>query len=268
MFSSRQRHVFYIISILENLFTSSDSIVAHYHNSFPRNMEALISLGLEIPLIYLDELTLQTAAEYLCILQGETVPPNDKAIDRPILGLLHVGPPTNLIFVKKGLPYHISNYILAHEIGHFLADIFYIKQRWTLAMPNQTETIRQAFTWGNFNNWDWLELCSLVKGLPARPTTITGRGQLEQEETNERELMADLIAREILAPWILVVPIFHRTTSKEEFCQMLQEDYGMPRKVAGLYYLDLKQALSPRPSFTDLLFQKLLSIENENRNKL
>src|SRR5438132_1591507 len=114
---------------------------------FPRDIEQIILYGLEVPIVRKQNLTLRTVAQYLCVLRGESPKERDKIPDRELYGLLHVGPPCNIIFIRGDLPDHIRNYVLAHELGHFLADVFMIQQLWVKTLPEQKETIERMFAW-------------------------------------------------------------------------------------------------------------------------
>jgi len=97
-------------------------------NKFPRNVEQIITFGLEIPIRRMLPLTIREAYRYLCILYGESESPVISIADRKLYGLLHIGPPCKIIFVRDKLSPQVHNYVLAHELGHFLADVFRIQQ--------------------------------------------------------------------------------------------------------------------------------------------
>src|SRR5579859_5831780 len=222
---------------------------------FPRNITSFIIYGLEIPIVRLANLTLQAAADYLCILQAEAGLPIRGKNDRSIKGLLHVGPPSNVIFVREDLPDHIANYVLAHELSHLVADVFFIEHLWLKSLPDQKDAIQRAFSWQGLN--PLLELKALIKGLPARPQTITDRDKRVTSETIEREIQADLGARELLAPWDTVALLFRRD-NRQELISLLHHQFGLPQRVASYYYDDLKRCLAPIPDGVSRLFAPLL----------
>jgi hypothetical protein len=222
---------------------------------------ALVSYGLDIPIIRQPDLTVQNAHEFLCILRGSQSTRSAAIPDRPLYGLLHIGTPSNLIFVSEELPISFANYVMAHEISHFFADIFFVQQRWSQALPEKTHEIRRLFAWQQRDGW--LELQALIRGLPSSPTQIMARGSKELPETTARERQADLIARELLAPWHLVAPLFaHHGT--ERFAGILCEDFGLPAWVAQGYQNTLETTLSPRGDVVDRLFGPLLYNQNLN----
>lgn len=218
---------------------------------FPRDIERLILYGLEIPIVRKPNLTLHVAAQYLCVLRGESPIERSNISDRVLYGLLHVGPPCNIIFIREDLPDHIRNYVLAHELGHFLADVFLIQQLWLKTLPEQKETIERVFSWQEYDAF--LEFCGLIKGLPNRPKAIVGRGNALAPETTEREIQADLIAREILAPWDAVSALF-QPNKHREFITLLREQFGLPLKIAAYYYHDLERFLVPKSDMLERLF--------------
>ena len=61
--------------------------------------------------------------------------------------MLHIGPPCNIIFVRDKLSPQTHNYVLAHELGHFLADVFRVQQLWLKSLPEQKNAIERAFAW-------------------------------------------------------------------------------------------------------------------------
>lgn len=249
--------VFAVLHALQSLLAEKAMAQA---NLFPRDIERIIVYGLEIPVIKMTDLTIDTAARYLCALQGKLISASEIA-NRKLYGLLHVGPPCNIIFVLEGLPRHIRNYVLAHELGHFLIDVFSVRQLWLKTLPEQKDAIERAFMWQEYDAC--LDLQSLIKGLPSRPRVITARGKQIAPETSEREIQADLFAREFMAPWNIVSPLFE-SNSKEGFIKLLLEQFGLPKRVASYYYYDLQQCLKPQPDVIERLFAPLLASEKDS----
>lgn len=240
-------HVFYEI-VLEKL---GEEAQEYLH--FPRNIEALILYSLEIPVKPISELTLHAAAEYLCILGSQ--PSQEPTEDRPLWGLLNVGPPANMILIEERLSPLQRRYTIAHELGHYLYDIFTIRQLWLRSLSEQKEAVIQAFSWHEMDLW--LELCAMLKRLPQRPRTITGRGQAMLQETKMREQVANAIALELLAPWEKMTIIFPQL-SRSEMLSLLSVQFGIPAHIASAYYDDLHHALKPAPDLFDRLFAPLL----------
>jgi hypothetical protein len=251
--SPQMRRVLAITGALYNLLAERPAVEL---NAFPRNIERFIVYGLEIPVKRMLPLTIREATQYLCMLRGEAEPTIAPLADRELYGLLHVGPPCNIIFVRDQLSDQARNYVLAHELSHFLADVFAIQQLWLKTLPEQKDAIQQAFAWQKIDAW--LELHAFIKGLPARPKTITGRGQTMFPETVEREIQADLFARELIAPWDAVSPLF-QSSNKAGVSSLMQEKFGLPRRIAASYAIDLERYLAPPPNAIEELFSTLLA---------
>jgi hypothetical protein len=225
---------------------------------FPRDVVALASYGLEIPITYRPNLTVQTARRYVQALGGDRRPDDIVIKDRRLFGWLHVGPPSNIIIVDAGLSPAVANYVVAHELGHFFADVLLVRERWLSTLPAWEEAIREAFDWRRSDGW--LELRAVIAGLPPRPDEIMGRGDAERPETAEREDLANLIAREILAPWRIVAPLCMQR-SGDGLPFLLRRTFGLPAQVAHDYCDDLRMALAPRRDVVDRLFGPLLGTD-------
>ncbi|MHB8595787.1 MAG: ImmA/IrrE family metallo-endopeptidase [Ktedonobacteraceae bacterium] len=221
--------------------------------SFPRNIETLVLFGLELPVVKQHHLTLHSAGKYLCIRRAE------HEHDRPLQGLLHVGLPAAVIFVEATLSPRTKNYIIAHELGHYIYDIFMVRRLWHSSLREQEAAIVQAFSWQTSD--PWLELQVLLKGLPERPHSITQRGEGMLVATRKRELVANAIALELLAPWKEASQLFGRYRQAE--CVIhLREDYGVPFRVAENYYTDLQHVLTPQTDLFDQVFAPLRHVKS------
>lgn len=191
--SPQMQRVFSMMAALSDLLAERSEVEI---NAFPRQIEQIIAYGLEIPIKRMSSLTVREAFRYLCLLRGGVESPIAAMADRQLYGLLHIGPPCNIIFVRDKLSIQVHNYVLAHELGHFLADVYRIRELWLKSLPEQREAIDQAFAWRDCDTR--LELYAYLKGLPSRPQPITDRGQMMHTETIEREIQADLFARELI----------------------------------------------------------------------
>lgn len=218
---------------------------AMHYLRFPRDIERLVSDTFYLPIRSVSHLTLHTAGQYLCIRSAE------QGEDRRLYGLLHVGPPATTIFVEEQLPPRVRNYIIAHELGHYIHDIFMVQQLWLSSLQEQKVAISQAFSWQS--NDSFLELQAFVKGLPERPHTITTRGGAMRQETRTRELLANAIAVELLAPWQEATALFQRH-QKSECKKILHETYGVPSRVVLSYYKNLQRVLVAEPDFFEQFF--------------
>lgn len=251
---ARIAHAEAIVTAFFELVRRSEGGV-EYLSKFPRSIEALILYSLEIPIEYQAELTTSAASNYLCKLRGVPDVPRTDQEDRPLYGLLHVGPPLNIIFIKESLSPQVRNYVLAHEVGHFLADVYFVRNLWLKSLPEQAENILRAFSWQAFDAH--LELQALLKGLPQRPEPILERGTNEHPQTIEREITADLVAREMLAPWNLVAPLYQHM-GRDQLITALREEFGLPQRVAVDYQDDLRRHFDPHPDILTRLFGRYL----------
>ena len=228
--------------------------------TFPRDIESLILYGLQLPVVRLPDLTPQAADSYLCRLCGIGLPATPGENSRDLYGLLHVGPPCNAIFLRAGLAVHIERYVLAHELGHFLADVFLVARLWAASLPQCQEAIRRAFDWQEFD--PLLELQAAVKGLPRRPHAILARGSALEADTAQREIQADLIARELLAPWEAVAPLF-APDQRLAFARRLQREFALPLQIGTAYFDELKHHYAPLPDLIDRLFAPFLDTSSD-----
>jgi hypothetical protein len=223
---------------------------------FPRNIEELLLFTVEIPVIYQQELTLYNAERYLCILRSVPyIPPTET--DRNLLGLLCVKSPISLIFIRSGLNKHVQNYILAHELAHFLVDVFFIRALWMESLPTRESEILRAFAWNEYD--EWIDFEAYLIGLPKRAHSIIVRGNNQLEETDEKEFQADLVARELLMPWNKALHLFQSGVEKAQFIQIAVQKFGLPHRVAFDYYFDLQRLTTPRPN----LFTNLFSSDSD-----
>jgi hypothetical protein len=253
------QRVFSMIAALADLLAVRPETEIHV---LPRDVERLITYGLEIPIKRMLPLTIREAFRYLCILRGESQPPVISIADRRLYGLLHIGPPCNIIFIRDKLSPQAHNYVLAHELGHFLADIFRVQQLWLRSLPEQKDAIERAFAWRECDAR--LELYAFIKGLPPRPKEIMNRGQAISPETVEREIQADLFARELIAPWDVVLPHL-QSCDKAQFVTLLHEKFRLPRRIAEGYFEDLRHYLAPQPNAIEGLFSALLASSDKSR---
>jgi hypothetical protein len=217
---------------------------------FPRNIETLVSYTLELPVISRPNLTLHSAGTYLCIRRAE------REKDRPLQGLLHVGPPATMILVEERLSQPARNYIIAHELGHYVHDIFMVQQLWLSSLREQRKAIIQAFSWEDYD--PWLELQAMLKGLPDRPSAITKRGEGMSQAARSRENFANAFALELLAPWKEAAKLFQQLP-RTEVTRRLRAHYGVPARIAEDYYIDLRRTLLPQQDLFDQLFAPLLN---------
>lgn len=218
---------------------------------FPRDMAKIISYGYEIPIFRQTNLSIQSAARYLCILSGRNPHGSMPQQDRKLYGLLHVGPPATVILLDADLPDRMANYVIAHELGHFVGDLLIVQQRWLTQLPDHLGEIMRLFAWQPHDHM--VELLALLHGLPPRPLPILERGSGESLATEARERQADLIARELLAPWKIVATLAQHL-AVDDLSVQLSREYGLPRHVARNYANEIRTTANPPRDLIDRLF--------------
>src|SRR2546423_598360 len=83
---AQMKRVFSIIAALYDLLAERRETEI---NALPRNVERIITYGLEIPIKRMFPLTIREAFRYLCILCGKDETPLIPMADRKLYGLLH-----------------------------------------------------------------------------------------------------------------------------------------------------------------------------------
>lgn len=248
-----KRHIYNAQTVADALLdiARGDLLTRELIDVYPRDIEALLLYSLELPVEYRSDLTIYSAERYLCALRRIPYSVPDGP-DRKLLGLLCVGGDTNLILVKAGLPKHIRNYVLAHEIAHFLVDIFIARNLWLKRLPERSDEIIKVFSWRDYD--DWVDFEAYLKGLPQRPRSIVSRGKQQTPETEEKELEADLVARELLLPWDIAESIYRSMPNQAQFVTYTHENFGLPLRVAHFYYYDIQRYLTRPKNFFETLF--------------
>ena len=245
---------FEVASIIETSL-AKHALLMPLLQRFPRDMTKLTSYGFEIPIITQVNLSIRSAANYLCVLSGarhSAMAALNLDRDRRLFGLLHIGPPASVILIDADLSTYVINYVIAHELGHFFGDLLLVRQQWLTQLPEQHEEIQKAFEWQPHNGL--LDLQAFLHGLPPRPRPILARGQGELLETEARERQADLVARELLAPWRIVEPLAPQC-NRNEIALALHHEFGLPKYIARDYADDIRYACEPPRSLVDRLFK-------------
>lgn len=257
MLPKRIKHAIEVADCFRSLTKVDDTTSC----SIAHSLLDLVVFHLELPIVFVPHLTPKSSYEYLCSFYSSNIPVNEGELDdRSLFGLLHIGPPENIILLQEGLPEHIENFVVAHEIGHFLADVFIVKELWLKLMPAKADAIKNLFNWNSHD--PGIELEALIKGLPRLPSSIVGRGQHLQSDTSGSEIQADAVAREIIAPWRIVSEQY-RPNDRHRMVEVLRKDFGLPRKIAWYYYDELDSVLAPRIDPVKKIFQTLLTEKRE-----
>ncbi len=248
-----------VAGILDGLLDSEpEALAAHGH--FPRDIALIATLGLALPILRRPALRLRCALDYLRLL-GASVTAEELALpDRGLYGLLHIGPPMNVILLDEALSDLAAAWVIAHELAHFLNDVCRIRAVWEGRLADRAEAVRRAFAWHEQD--DRLGLHAALAGLPARPATALARAGTRLGEIGQRENDADLIARELLAPWAQAAPLVTdlaatgliRHGTLEPLADELRGRFGLPRAIAQHYAWDLHRVATPYPDLGARLF--------------
>lgn len=232
------------------------ALAAYCH--FPRDMAFIATYGLGLPILARPALRLRDSLDYLRLL-GAVVGDDEYSLpDRRLFGLLHVGPPMNLILLDAALPARSVSWVLAHELSHFLSDIWRIRSIWERRFTGRADAVRRAFAWHERD--DRLDLHAALAGLPSRPATALARCGTRMGEVAQRESNADLIARELLAPWADAAKLAgdlitagavgrnHDEPLDEPLVDALGTTFGLLLRSARHYAWDLRRVALPRPN--------------------
>jgi hypothetical protein len=244
--------------LIAELFTDAlvgMNISSLHLDQFPRDIRRLVRDGLEIPVRTVPELTLHKAYQRMARYGNHETILKQNSPDRHLYGFLNVGSPLTIVFVEQTLSIQTQNFVIAHELGHYLADVYVLQQRWLEALPGKAGNVRKMFSWNSEIND--LSLHALIKGLPERPSQIIERGDKMHVETGDREVMADLIGRELIAPWDMVYPLYLEN-DKHEFMKFMSNSFGLPQNIAARYFSDCENERSPSTDFLDRLFAPIL----------
>src|SRR5260370_8086442 len=91
-------HAAWIARQIEDIL-SQEPGGAQLLSHFPRDVAALASHGLDIPILRQPHLTVQNAREFLFILRGDPTVTTTAIADHPLYRLPHIRPPSNLILI-------------------------------------------------------------------------------------------------------------------------------------------------------------------------
>ena len=135
--------------------------------------------------------------------------------------------------------------MLAHELATS-SPTYSCRRLWLKSLPEQRDAIHRALRMAGIRPLFGDK--RTTKGLPDRPQAIMGRGlQLPVRRLTGR-YMADLIARELLAPWEKVAAQYvPGDGNRPHMIRLLREQYGLPLRIAAYYCSDLQRCLTPKP---------------------
>ncbi len=197
---------------------------------FPRELEKAIESAYPVTVQRLENLTLDTMRTWMTSLGI----PVESAPDRPLCGCLAANRGSAILFVDAGDLADEQRYTLAHELAHFLRDVWRPGQRATRILGETAEGIvngdrlatpdeRIAAALEGIDLGMHLHL--LQRDIDGRPATAA---------IADAEECADALAFELLAPAVNVAARGHQWNDSE-LCEHLRVDYGLPRREAARY---------------------------------
>ena len=207
--------------------------------SFPRNLERAVALGLPVTLVKLPRLHISSVGEWL-VARGPKLKTPLGRVDRPIRGCIIAWRGHGVIFVDGADPEDEQRFTLAHEIAHFLFDYFVPRRRALAELGPQIGDVLDAVRAPTADE----RLIALLRHVPLRPyVNMMERDQdvgafnsdLEAVETS-----ADRGAFVLLAPpaevWRRVGALAQRFEDRvQQIAVPLQQTFGLPPFAAQRY---------------------------------
>lgn len=219
---------------------------------FPRSLESSMGLALPLSLVTLPSLTLRSAQNWLRA-RGKTC---DFACDnRPVHGCLAAEAGHGVIFVDSGDPTNEIRFTVAHEIGHFLADVLLPRKQALKRFGPQIAEVLDGKRQPTF-----LEKTSAAfRGLPMpRHTSFLERSGtgVDALRTWKIEDRADRIGLALLAPpedVLAVVADAPVALRSDALVTALREQFGLPYLPAQRYAEKLLGSTAPTVSLAEFV---------------
>jgi Zn-dependent peptidase ImmA (M78 family) len=208
---------------------------------FPRELEDAIESAYPLTVKRLARLTLGSLREWL---ESLGIPVNSSP-DRPLCGFLAANRGSAILFVDANDAPDEQRYSLAHELAHFLRDVWRPRQRIGRVLGEAGKSVSDGCRPASQDErlaaaLEGIDLAVHVHLLPrdadGRPATAV---------IADAEESADVLAFELLAP---ATHLAGRAVSwsTKELVNHLCIDYGMPRREAARYAERLRPP-APRP---------------------
>lgn len=207
---------------------------------FPRELEQSIELAFPLSVKRFPRLTIGCVRDWLEPL-GILV---DAFPDRQLCGCLAASRGSAILFIDASDGPAEQHYTLAHELAHFLRDVWRPRQRLVRVLGDAGSAIAD----GRRATPDE-RLAAVLEGVEldvhVHLLARDAEGRAATAEIGDAEESADVLAFELLAP------AAHLTSraefwSDEELFDHLVSDYGFPRTEARRYALRLRPP-APRP---------------------
>lgn len=209
---------------------------------FPRRF-ANVSLGFRVTVVERPGLSLGVIGAWLDRRSNVTVP----GPDRPVRGCLVALGGYGFAFVEANDPPAERRFTLAHELAHYLRDVWYPRRR---AVARLGPAVAEVLD-GKRPATREERLHTVLRGLPAGPVVhLLGRGEDEPPEVHAAEAAADLLAFELLAP----AEAIGVSGDRAELVDRLVRTFGLPPGPAARY----AAVLVPEPIGPDRLLARLI----------
>jgi diadenosine tetraphosphate (Ap4A) HIT family hydrolase len=211
--------------------------------AFPRTLEAAMEAAYPITVKRLAELRLRVIAGWLSQL-GIAI---DVGADRALCGCLVAVKEHAFVFVDADDDADEQRFTLAHELAHFLRDVWRPRQR---AVRLLGEGAAAAFDRDRPPSLDERfvgALEGIVFGVELHLLPRAADGEPAHSSAWCAEDSADVLAFELLAPAAHLFQAGADTWSDDQLLDRLQHDYGLPRRAAEEYLERLRPA-APAPA--------------------
>ena len=220
--------------------------------TLPRDLEGAVPLAAPVAVVRLGELRPLTVRRW-CLRQGIRLPLDVR--DRPLDGCVVAYRGRAVIFLEAGLAADQGRVILAHELGHFLADYEWPRRRVLLRLGPSVLPVLD----GDRPPSGAEELAGVLAGVPlGAHAHFMERGfdPRSTAATARAERIASALACELLAPRRAVrgVAAARRLPdSPDSWVPLLRDEFGLPESWAAEYAARLLRRQTRGRTFTDLL---------------
>jgi hypothetical protein len=210
---------------------------------FPRTF-ANVSLGFHVTVHECPGLSLGAVRGWLARREMNVTIPGP---DRRLRGCLVAHGWDGFVFVEADDPPAERRFTLAHELAHYLRDVWHPRRRAVAKLGPRIVDVLDGRRPATTDE----RLRVVLRGLPVGPVVhLLGRGADESPEVRAAEAAADRLAFELLAP----AEALGVWGDRSELIDRLVGTFGLPPAPAGRY----AAVLAPGPAGPDRLIRRLL----------
>jgi hypothetical protein len=167
--------------------------------------------------------------------------------DRPVRGCLVAHGEDGFVFVEATDPADERRFTLAHELAHYLRDVWRPRRRAVAKLGARIADVLDGIRPATSDE----RLHSVLRHLPAGPVVhLLGRGDDECPDVRATEAAADRLAFELLAPAEAV----DASGGRQAVTGRLVDAFGVPPRPAARY----AALLAPSPVPTDRAWARLV----------